>query len=153
MTRGRGGGPDERGGTGREVRNALEEISTAEPAVPAPPEPTPEPTVEPALEPMPLPPRAPTPERTAADQTLLFGLASPRRNGKKMLAGGLVLILPIAAAAILLSRRSGTESAGDTVTPAAAPPLIESAPLDTSPEGGETRKKVGARPAPLQGGA
>jgi len=149
--------PDERPATARELLNALDEISIAEPAVPAPPEPTPEPTVEPtvepALEPMSLPPREPTPERTAADQTLLFGLASPRRNGKKMLAGGLVLILPIAAGAILLSRRSGTESSGDTVSPAAVPPLIESAPLDTSPEGVETRKKVAARQRTLRAGA
>jgi serine/threonine protein kinase len=138
--------PDERPATARELLNALDEISSAEPAVPAPPEPTPEPTVEPALEPMPLP----LPEPTPADQTLLFGPASPRRNGKKMLAGGLVLILPIAAAAILLSRRSGTESSGDTVSPAAVSPLIESAPLDTSPEGVETRKKVSARQRALR---
>ena len=109
--------------------------------------------VEPALEPMSLPPREPTPERTAANQTPLFGLAFPRSNGKKMLAGGLVLILPIAAGAILLSRRSGTESSGDTVSPAAVPPRIESAPLDTSPEGVETRKKVSAHQRALRSGA
>jgi serine/threonine-protein kinase len=140
--------PDERPATARELLNALDEISSAEAAVPAAPEPTLEPTiepmVEPALEPMSLPPREPTPERTAANQTPLFGLASPRRNGKKMLAGGLVLILPIAAGAILLSRRSGTESSGDTVSPAAVPTRVESAALDTSPEGVETRKKVSA---------
>ena len=138
--------PDERPATARELLNALDEISSAEPAVPAPPEPTPEPTVEPALEPMPLP----LPEPTPADQTLLFGPASPRRNGKKMVAGGLVLILPIAAAAILLSRRSGTESSGDTVSPAAVSPLIESAPLDTSPEGVVTRKRVAGRQRTLR---
>ncbi|HVD60372.1 MAG TPA: serine/threonine-protein kinase, partial [Gemmatimonadaceae bacterium] len=143
--------PDERPATARELLNALEAISISEAAaaVPAPtepaPEPTVEPTVEPALEPMSLPPPEPTPETTSADQTPLFGLASPRRNGKKILAGGIVLILPIAAGAILLSRRSDTESSGDTVTPAAASPLIESAPLDTSPEGVITRKKVAAR--------
>ena len=72
-------------------------------------------------------------------------LALPRWTGKKILAGGLLLILPIAAGAILLSRRSGTESSGDTVSNAAVSPLIESAPLDTSPEAVETRKKVSAR--------
>jgi len=44
--------PDERRATARELVNALDEISSAEAAVPAPPEPTPEPTVEPALESM-----------------------------------------------------------------------------------------------------
>jgi len=62
-----------------------------------------------------------------------------------MLAGGLALILPIVAGAILFSRRSGTESSGDTVSRAAVSPLIESAPLDTSPEAVETRKKASAR--------
>ncbi|HVD60514.1 MAG TPA: hypothetical protein VNC11_06545, partial [Gemmatimonadaceae bacterium] len=71
--------------------------------------------------------------------------AFPRRNGKKILAGGIVLILPIAAGAILLSRRSDTESSGDTVAPAAASPLIEPAALDNSPAAVENRKKVSAR--------
>jgi hypothetical protein len=62
-----------------------------------------------------------------------------------MLAGGLVLILPIAAGAILLSRRSGNESSGDTVSPAVVTPAIEFAPLDTSPVAVETPKKVSAR--------
>ena len=133
--------PDERPATARELLNALDEISSARAAVPVPPEPTPEPTVEPALEPMPFP----LPEPTPADQRPPFVLALPRWTGKKILAGGLLLILPIAAGAILLSRRSGTESSGDTVSNAAVSPLIESAPLDTSPEAVETRKKVSAR--------
>jgi len=133
--------PDERPATARELLNALDEISSARAAVPVPPEPTPEPTVEPALEPMPFP----LPEPTPADQRPPFGLALPRWTEKKILAGGLLLILPIAAGAILLSRRSGTESSGDTVSNAAVSPLIESAPLDTSPEAVETRKKVSAR--------
>jgi serine/threonine-protein kinase len=150
--------PDERPATARELLNALDEISSAEPAVPPPPEPTPEPTVEPtvepafepalepALEPMSLSPPETTPERMPAEQTLLVDTTSPQRHGKKMLAGGLVLILPIAAGAILLSRRSGTESSGDTVARAAVSPLIESAPLKNSPENSpvkvETRKQV-----------
>jgi len=133
--------PDERPATARELLNALDEISSARAAVPVPPEPTPEPTVEPALEPMPFP----LPEPTPADQRPPFVLALPRWTEKKILAGGLLLILPIAAGAILLSRRSGTESSGDTVSNAAVSPLIESAPLDTSPEAVETRKKVSAR--------
>jgi len=137
--------PDERPATARELLNALDEISSARAAVPVPPEPTPEPTVEPALEPMSQAPPETTPELTPGDQTLLVGPTSLQRNGKKILAGGLLLILPIAAGAILLSRRSGTESSGDTVSNAAVSPLIESAPLDTSPEAVETRKKVSAR--------
>jgi hypothetical protein len=138
--------------------NALDEISSAEAAVSAPPEPTPEPTVEPtveevlepSLEPMSLPPPETTPERTAAEQTPLFGLTFPQRNGKRILAGGLVLILPIAAGAILLSRRSDTESSGDTVSRAAVSPLIESAPLENSPEKVETRKPVSSRQRALR---
>jgi len=138
--------PDERPATARELLNALDEISSARAAVPVPPEPTPEPTVEPALEPMPFP----LPEPTPADQRPPFVLALPRWTGKKILAGGLLLILPIAAGAILLSRRSGTEASGDTVSNAAVSPLIESAPLDTSPEAVETRKKVSARQRTLR---
>jgi hypothetical protein len=137
--------------------NALDEISSAETAVPPQPEPTPEPTVEPALEPISLPPPETTPEttpeRTLAEQTLLFGLTSPQTNGKKMLAGGLALILPIAAGAILLSRRSGTESSGDAVSREAVSPvssLIESAPLENSPEKVETRKPVSSRQRALR---
>ncbi|HUQ19848.1 MAG TPA: serine/threonine-protein kinase, partial [Gemmatimonadaceae bacterium] len=100
--------PDERPATARELLNELDEISIAEPAVPPAPEPTPEPTVEPALEPISLSPAEITPERTPADETLAVGFTSPQRNWTKMLAGGLVLILPIAAGAILLSRRSDT---------------------------------------------
>lgn len=146
--------PDERPASAKELLNALDEISSAEAVVPAPAEstlePTIEPMVEPALEPMSLPPPELAPEQTAANQTPLFGLAFPQTTGKKMLASGLVLILPIAVGAILLSRRSGTESSGDTVSPAAVPPAIESTPLDTSPQGVETRKKVSAHQRALR---
>jgi len=151
--------PDGRPATAKELLNALDEISIDEPAVPAPAETTPEstiestvePTVEPALEPIFLPRREPTP----ADQRPMFGFALPRMNAKKILAGGLLLILPIAAGAILFSRRSGTESSGtqssrDTVSPAAVSQLIESASLDTSPAGVVTRKKVAPRPRTLR---
>jgi serine/threonine-protein kinase len=150
--------PDERPATARDLLSALDEISSVEPAVLPPPEPTPEPTVEPtveevlepSLEPMSLPPPETTPERTPAEQTLPFGLTFPQRNGKRIIAGGIVLILPIAAGAILLSRRSGTESSGETTSPAAVSPLIESAPLENSPERMETRKQVSGRQRALR---
>jgi serine/threonine-protein kinase len=161
--------PDERPATARELLNALDEISSAEAAAPAPlepppeptieptvepaPEPAPEPALEPALEPVSLTPAETTPERAPAEQTLLLGLTYPQGNKKKMLAGGLVLILPIAAGAILLSRRSGTATSGDTVSREAVSPvssLIESAPLENSPEKVETRKPVSARQRALR---
>jgi serine/threonine-protein kinase len=149
--------PDKRPATARELLDELDKLSSAEPAVLPPLEPTPEPAVEPmvepALEPLSLPPPETTSERTPAEQTPQLGLTSPQRSGKKMLAGGLVLILPIAAGAILLSRRSVTESSGDTVSRAAVSPvspLIGSAPLENSPERADTRKQVSSRQRALR---
>ncbi|MFN2604361.1 MAG: serine/threonine protein kinase [Gemmatimonadaceae bacterium] len=156
--------PDDRPATARDLLNALDQISTAsgdlstmeneigaESTAPSaaapvlePPEPAPEPTFEPPL--------APTPD----DERPPFELASPRRNGKKVLAGVLLLILPIAAGAIFFSQRRGNESSGDTASTPGIPSHIESAPVEASPGESqlhpalETRKKGVAPQRALQ---
>ena len=148
--------PDDRPATARELLNALEAFSTASgeirtmehkilaqstapsaaPQIPAPPETTPETTAEPTAE--------PNPEPTPPNPVPTFELAPPRSNGKKMLAGGLVLLLPIVAGAIFLSQRSDNKSSGNSASPAGIPPLTQSEPVQPQPAAA-ARKRIAAR--------
>ena len=132
--------PEDRPASARAVLAALDTFSTAsgeirtmehrvprtKPTVPTP--------VSPALA---QGQTSPLGERTPADQVDALPADRPQRNRKKMLAGGLALLLPVAAVAMFLSQRAGDESSDGAAPPAAVTPgpapgsLIAAANVDS----------------------
>ncbi len=71
-------------------------------------------------------------EPTPADKVEAVGYDLPQRNNKKMLAGGLALLVPIAGAAIFMVLSAGDGSSDVAVLPTAAP-VAESASVQRPP--------------------
>jgi hypothetical protein len=143
--------PDERPASARKLLNALDMFSTASGEIrttehkillessarsAAPPMPA---RIETSAEP------------TPANQMPAVEPDQPRRNGKKMLVGGLALLVPIIAGAIFLSLRSSNKSSANTASPTGIPPVTQSAPVQpqpaaVQPQPGAVPQKVVAAP-------
>ena len=122
--------PDGRPATARKLLNALDAFSTASgeirtmehriprdvSAVPTPVPATPAPMAESATSPR--GDSASIAEPTPANPTERVEQERPHGNRKKMLLGGLALIVPVAVVAILLSRRAGDGSSNVAAPPA-----------------------------------
>lgn len=126
--------PDERPSSARELLGALDTFSTASGEIR---------TTEhrvPRVKATPPSPVSPAPAEAAAVSTVDHSISTagqnlssvdhtipdplppleperPRRNQKKMLAGGLAVLVPVAAAAILLSQRADDESSAGAAPP------------------------------------
>ena len=72
---------------------------------------------------------APTP----ANEIETVEYERPQGNRKKMIVGGLALLIPIIAGGIFLSQRSSNKSSGNTAPPTGIPPVTQSGPVQPPP--------------------
>jgi serine/threonine-protein kinase len=92
-----------------------------------------------------------TVDLTAPDHVQAVDSPRPARNGKKMLLGGLAVVVPIAAVAIMLSQRAGDEAAPVTLPPGDSVVAMTDSlapPPAVAPESVATTKPVVAVPNP-----
>ncbi|MGK2961086.1 MAG: serine/threonine protein kinase [Gemmatimonadaceae bacterium] len=109
------------------------------------------PTVPVAIPAGELPVSRTVPAVTAASQTAPDGAgavepARPQKSGRKLLVGGVALVVPVIAAAILLSQRAGESASADTALMVSADSIGDSALVQMPPPAALTESAVvGAR--------